>query len=159
MKLYDFIIVKSNPERVWDFLDGPDRMKTWNPKISSVVPLSHGKPRAGYRYRINYLMGSKKRELEAEVKEYRKPSYLLIGLKEQFNVKHNTRYRSFSEAYRLTAHKHGTKVEQTITLNDSGIPFLFQALIKLLMRIGKPKGEKYLYTLKNMVEKELRADV
>ena len=80
--LKDAVQIKSPPEKVWTFIEDPERMKAWNPKVQSISPISWGERAIGYRYRITYAMTNKASEFLAEITEWRKPEKLVIHLTE-----------------------------------------------------------------------------
>lgn len=148
MILKDTVQIKSSPENLWAFIEDPERMKSWNPKIQRISSISWGRRAVGYRYRITYAMRNKASEFLAEIIEYRKPEKLVIRLTEG-NL---PRGSYIEEVYQLSRTAEGTLVEQTIEINNSGINIFFRMLIAFLYRFGKPIGQKYLEKLKELVE-------
>jgi uncharacterized protein YndB with AHSA1/START domain len=146
--LKDAVQIKSSPENVWMFIEDPERMKCWNPKIQRVSSISWGERAIGYRYRITYAMKNKTSEFLAEIIEYRKPERLVIRLTEG-NL---PRGSYIDEIYHLSRTAAGTLLEQRIEINDSGINIFFRLLIAFIYRVGKPTGQKYLAKLKELVE-------
>ena len=148
MILQDTVQIKSPPEKVWIFIEEPERMKVWNPKIQRISSISWGERTVGYRYRITYAMRKKTSEFLAEIVEYRKPERLVIRLTEG-----NLSSGSYTdEIYRLSRTAEGTLLEQRIEVHNSGINFFFRLLIAFISRFGKPTGQKYLENLKELVE-------
>ncbi len=80
MILEDTVQIKGPPEKVWIFIEDPERMKLWNPKIQRISAISWGERAVGYRYRITYTMRKKTSEFLAEIVEYRRPEKLVIRL-------------------------------------------------------------------------------
>ena len=148
MILKDTVQIKSSPENVWSFIEDPERMKSWNPKIQRISSISWGARSIGYRYRITYAMRNKTSEFLAEIIEYRKPEKLVIRLTEG-----NLSQGSYiCEIYQLSRTAEGTLVEQTIEINNSRINIFFRLMIAFIYRFGKPTGQKYLEKLKELVE-------
>jgi len=117
--LQDTVQIKSPPEKVWIFIEDPERMKVWNPKIQRISSISWGERAVGYRYRITYAMRKKTSEFLAEIVEYRKPERLVIRLTEG-----NLSSGSYTdEIYRLSRTAEGTLLEQRIEVYNSGINF------------------------------------
>jgi len=148
MTLRDRVQIKSPPETVWPFVEDPERMKLWNPKIQTVTPISWGDRDIGFRYRITYVMGKKENDFLAEIVEYRKPEKLVIRLTEG-----RLPWGGYvSEAYELSRTKDGTLLEQSIEIPNSGINIFLRWLIAFIVRFGSPTGKKYLERLKELAE-------
>lgn len=64
------------------FIEDPERMKSWNPKIRRISSINWGERAVGHRYRITYEMRKKTNEFLAGLIEYRKPERLVIPLTE-----------------------------------------------------------------------------
>ena len=121
MILQDTVQIKSPPEKVWIFIEDPERMKVWNPKIQRISSISWGERAVGYSYRITYAMRKKTSEFLAEIVEYRKPERLVIRLTEG-----NLSSGSYTdEIYRLSRTAEGTLLEQRIEVHNSGINIFF----------------------------------
>jgi uncharacterized protein YndB with AHSA1/START domain len=146
--LQDTVQIRGSPEKVWMFIEDPQRMKSWNPKIQHISSISWGGRTLGYRYRITYAMRKKRSEFLAEIIEYRRPEKLVIRLTEG-----NLPPGSYiNEIYQLSRTAEGTSLEQTIEINNSGINIFFRLVIGFISRFGKPTGQKYLERLKELVE-------
>jgi hypothetical protein len=130
------------------FIEDPERMKSWNPKIRHISSISWGERAPGYRYRITYAMREKKSEFLAEIVEYRKPEKLVIRLTEGNLPRGST----INESYQLSPTVEGTLLEQRVEIHNSGINIFFRLLIAFIFRFGKPTGQKYLEKLKELVE-------
>jgi len=148
MTLRKSVWIKAPPERVWRYLDDPELMKLWNPKIRKVAAVSWGQRCKGFRYRLTYVMGGKESEVSAEIEEYRPPAKLVIrltgGRLPPAGYAH--------EIYDISKEKGGTALTQTIQLHNSGINLLFRLVIAFVYRFGKPTGMPYLTQLKNLAE-------
>ena len=148
MFLRDSIRINRPPENVWRYLEDPELMTLWNPKIKAVVPVSWGQRGRGHRYRIKYVMGGKEREVSAEIEEYQSPVKLVIRL--TGGGLPPTGYAQ--EIYELSPEPGGTLLTQTIRVHNSGVNIFFRLLATFLQRFGKPTGKKYLAHLKELVE-------
>ena len=148
MTLRDKVQINRPPERVWPFVEDPERMKLWNPKIQKITPISWGDRDIGFTYRITYVMGKKASEFLAEVVEYRKPEKLVIRLTEG-----KLAWGGYvSEVYELSRTKDGTLLEQRIEIPNSGINIFLRLLIAFVLRFGSLTGRKYLERLKELAE-------
>ncbi len=148
MILKDSVRINAPPERVWQYLEDPERMKLWNPKIKAVVSVSWGQRCKGFRYRLTYVLGGKESEISAEIEEYQPPTKLVIR---------HTGGRLppggyAQEIYELSRENGGTALTQTIQVHNSGINILFRLFIAFVHRFGKPTRKKYLTVLKELVE-------
>lgn len=148
MILKDTVQIKTSPDKVWTFIEDPERMKLWNPKVQRVSSISWGTRAVGYRYRITYAMSGKTSEFLAEIIEYRPPEKLVIRLTEGNLPTGST----IDEVYELSATAEGTLLEQRIEIHNSGINIFWRLLLAFISRFGKPMGQKYLEKLKELVE-------
>lgn len=149
MILRDSVRIKSPPEKVWRFIEDPERMKSWNPKVQSISPISWGERSVGYRYRVTYVMSRKANEFLAEIIEYRKPEKIVIRLTEANLPRGST----VNEIYELSPSEEGTLLEQRIEINNSGLNLFFRLLIAFIHRFGKPTEKRYLEALKELIER------
>jgi len=148
MILKDSVWINASPERVWEYLEDPERMRLWNPKIKAVASVSWGQRCKGFRYRVTYVMGGKENELSAEIEEYQPPAKLIIR-----HTGGRLPPNGYAqEIYELSRENGGTALTQIIRLYNSGINLFFRLLIALLYRFGTPTGKKYLTILKELVE-------
>jgi carbon monoxide dehydrogenase subunit G len=147
--LRDSVRIKSPPEKVWRFIEDPERMKSWNPKVQSISPISWGERSVGYRYRVTYVMSRKANEFLAEIIEYRKPEKIVIRLTEANLPTRST----VNEIYELSPSEEGTLLEQRIEINNSGLNLFFRLLIAFIHRFGKPTEKRYLEALKELIER------
>jgi uncharacterized protein YndB with AHSA1/START domain len=147
MILNDRVQIKAGPEKVWPFVEDPERMKLWNPKIQTIAPVSWGERGVGFRYRVTYVMNNKPKELLAEIVEYRKPEKLVVHHTEE----NPTPGSYVNEIYELSRKAAGTLLEQTIEINFP-INIFLRLLMGFVYRFGKPTEKKYLEILKELVE-------
>jgi uncharacterized protein YndB with AHSA1/START domain len=148
MILKQRIEISCPPEKVWTFIEDPEGMQAWNPKVQAIDPISWGERHVGYRYRITYVMRNKASEFLAEIIEYRKPQKLVIRLTEG-KLPPNSHV---SEIYELSQTAEGTLLEQRIEVHNSGMNIFIRLLIGFILRFGKPMGKRYLEKLKELVE-------
>jgi uncharacterized protein YndB with AHSA1/START domain len=151
MILRDTVQIKSPPERVWHFIEDPKQMKSWNPKIQKITPISWGERAKGYRYRLMYVMGNRENDFLAEIVEYQKPTKLVIHLTEG-KLAHDGYIR---EVYELFGNENGTLLKQRIEIRNVEINILLKLLMLVIHHIGMPVGKKYLVRLKELAESGL----
>ena len=156
MKLVDSIFINLPAKTVWSFLQNPENMPLWNPKVKRVSPASFAQPGQGYRYAITYQMHerAKASEFLAEFVHYEPPSKLVIRLTGSF-APHDM---VIEEIYELTGRDEGTLLTQTIGIDNSGINIFCRFLIWLIQRWGKPTGTRYLETLRDCITSEGKSD-
>lgn len=148
MVLRDQVEIRRSPREVWTWIEDPMRTPSWNPRVKAVKPAGWGARGPGYRYYAVYELRGKVSEMQAEIEEYRPPLRLSIRL---------TGGRlppgaAARETYDLFAVECGTRLVQTVTVAEGGIPFLFRALIWIIQRFGRPTGKTFLTTLKELIE-------
>jgi len=150
MKLTDSIFINRSPGIVWSFLEKPENMPLWNPKVERVSPASFEQPRQGYRYAITYRMRERAKPADflAEFIQYDPPAELVIRLTAVFAPHGNI----IEERYDLLERDGGTLLTQTIHIDDPGMNVFFRFLIWLIQRVGKPTGTRYLETLRDLIQ-------
>lgn len=148
MILRQTVWIDAPPEEVWVFLDDPEIMKAWNPKLVSVVPNPHRTRCVGREYRAVYSMSGRQTECIARVEKYQPPLRLEIHVRRR----EDTRGKYVREIYELSAHNGGTQVTQSVDLQSWGIPSWVGLFMKLLHRFGSSVEQPYLERLKNLVE-------
>jgi uncharacterized protein YndB with AHSA1/START domain len=140
--------IQAPPERVWRYLEDPELMKLWNPKIKNVAAVSWGQRGRGFRYRLTYVLGGTASEVSAEIEEYQPAVKLAIRL-----TGGRMPPAGFAqEVYELTREGGGTALTQTIQLHNAGINLFVRLLIAFVHRFGRPTGTPYLTQLKHLAE-------
>ena len=150
MKLVNSIFIHRPAKTVWAFLEKPENMLLWNPKVKHVSPSSFSAPQQGYRYAITYQLheNSRATEFMAEFVHYEPYSKLVIRHTENTSA----RNRVIEEIYELSERDGGTFLTQTINIENSGINIFFRILIWMIQRWGKPVGKPYLADLRDIIE-------
>jgi uncharacterized protein YndB with AHSA1/START domain len=148
MILSDSVEIRRPPSDVWAYVEDPEKVRLWNPKVWDVELLSWGHRDRGYRYTITYEMRGKTSVCAAEIVEYVAPSRFAVrltggGLPPGGFIE---------ERYRLEAIPEGTRLHQTIHVHDARIGRLASLAIRLLSRFGRPAATPYLVNLKRLVE-------
>jgi uncharacterized protein YndB with AHSA1/START domain len=153
MKLIDSIAINAPAATVWSYLVHPENQPLWNPKVKRVAPASFSPPGPGFRYAITYQMHERARATEflAEFVRFEPQAKLVIrhtgGL--------GPRNQIIEEIYDLSERDGGTFLVQTVDIRNSGINIFFRLLIWFIQRWGKPTGERYLETLRNIIEQRV----
>ena len=147
MTIRDSVDINAPVDVVWPWVQDPENMTRWNPKVQKVTAMSPPY-RLGYKYGIMYAMNNKVTEYSAEFVEYEHPFRLTIRLTTTLMD------QSFfvEEKYLLESHNNTTHLSQEVVVHDSTVNVFWNILVWLIMRIGKPVGERYLEKLKSLVE-------
>jgi len=153
MELIDNIFINRPAGTVWAFLEKPENMLLWNPKVKRVSPSAFEGPQKGYRYSITYQMHerAKPSEFLAEFVHFEPLSKLVIRHTGGLSP-HN---RVIEEIYELAERDGGTFLTQTIRIGNAGINIFFRFLIWFIQRWGKPTGKRYLETLRDIIERDI----
>jgi carbon monoxide dehydrogenase subunit G len=151
MKTTDQIDIDATPEQVWPFLADPVLQAAWNPKIISIDRPCEGLVRIGETYRMTAKHTNAQQDSEVHVVD--------VIEAQQLTFEHRTAEAGTGfvviEAITLTPMGAGTRVEQTVDLSKTPIPWLLRPVIRFVMKFGKRAGGSQLIGLKQMVESEL----
>jgi len=148
----DQIKIRVAAATVWQFVSNPENQPRWNPKVKDVLPLSHGSPGIGYRYRLCYVMSGKATECDAEIVEFDAPRRLATRMRELTQSDSKAGDRTFVEEFTIIDHADYVLLQQKVTVSGFRIPVVFRFLFWLLMRFGKPVGPRYLESLRGLIE-------
>jgi uncharacterized protein YndB with AHSA1/START domain len=150
MILRDEIRIGRPAREVWNYIENPEHMMSWNPKVKKVSPMSWSTERnLGFRYSIVYEMSGKASELQAEFTEYLPPSRLVIHL----HGERLPREAYVEEIYELSEDSAGTTLlTQSIVMHNTGVNIFWRFIFFLISRFGHPVGKKYLETLREIIE-------
>jgi len=156
MKLVNSIFINRPTGTVWAFLEKPENMQLWNPKVINVSASSYSDYQQGYRYAITYQLHEKSRPSEflAEYVHFEPWSKLVIRHTDSFSPQN----RVIEEAYELSERGGGTFLKQTILIQNSGINIFLQFLIWIIQKWGKPTGKPYLGIFRDIIEGTMEKD-
>jgi ligand-binding SRPBCC domain-containing protein len=146
-------MINAPADAVWMFVADPKMMMAWNPKVVKVSKINSGELQTGDSYTITYRMNSRDSAMRASVIRADKPRHLHIRMVNQLP---GDPQGTVDEVYDLTGKGDQTVLEQNINA-DIKINFFLNLLIKFILRFGRPSGERYLQTLKNLVEDEVHS--
>jgi ligand-binding SRPBCC domain-containing protein len=145
------IRISAPSEKIWDFIADPSAMKSWNPRIKEVVPVTLGRPKANSQYRIRYKLGGAESNYLAEIMEYEEFSKLVLHLEGGILPQKGF----IQEIYNLTPDDSNTLLIQQLIIENSGRGMLSALLLRMRNMAGKTAGKKYLSKLKEIaVEKD-----
>lgn len=151
MKIKNKILLPVPQDRLWELIADPAVMKSWNPRIKEVVPVTLGKPKANARYRIRYALSSSESNYLAEIMEYEEFSKLVLHL-EGGNL---SRKSYIQEIYELAPNSTGTLLSQQILIERGGLSISARLMLRLRNRLGSSSGKKYLTKLRGMAGGEI----
>jgi len=101
-------------------------------KVKDVLPLSHGSPGIGYRYRLCYVMSGKATECDAEIVEFDAPRRLATRMRELTQSDSKAGDRTFVEEFTIIDHADYVLLQQKVTVSGFRIPVVFRFLFWLL---------------------------
>jgi len=143
------IDIAAEPHVIWPFVADPMRMGEWQPKISSVAPITAGEARVGARYRIVFRMSRREQPFNTTIEVFEPPARMVL-LHEGLND------RRVRETFDLLAEAHGhTRLLHRIDLSESGIPWYWKPVIAFITRFGQSQGDGPLEHLKRQVESSM----
>ena len=148
MILKDKIQIDRSPEEVWRYIQSPELMKEWNPKVNAFVPVSWGEPAEGYRFRVRYKMFGRESNFLAEFMEYQKPVKLLIHLSGG-----NLPVKGYiQEIYELAENTRGTLLKQRIEVYNSGMHIFSGCMTICIHFFSRFSRKRNLKLLKDFIE-------
>jgi uncharacterized protein YndB with AHSA1/START domain len=136
--------------KVWKFISDPAVMKSWNPRIRAVVPVTLGNPKANSQYRIRYILGRREDNFVVEIMEYEEHHRLVL----HFAGGTLPRKGFIQEIFELVPDSGGTLVIQTIVMEETGLRLPARLWLRLRNRIGRSSGKRYLSRLRELAEEE-----
>ncbi len=140
--------MSATPEKIWGFITDPMLMKTWNPRITAVVPITLGKPQPNSQYRIRYKLGAKESNFLAEILEYEESARFVLHLSGG-----NLPSKGFiQEIYEIHQDGKGTLLKQSILVEKGGIGLPRRLSLRIRNIIGGSSGKRYLGRLKELAE-------
>lgn len=155
MKIRESVTIHATAETVWFFLDDPDMVKQWNPKVKDWQPVSQGNHGQGYAFRILYGMSNKHTWFDAVFSEYSPFTRLVWSLTDP----KKPQLAPTTLTYTLEAKGDNVRLTQVIEFDDKVIPWPLRWLVLFILKFGKPmnetrdgKAETYLETLKRFAE-------
>lgn len=148
MKIRNKIQLPFAPDSIWSLITDPLLMKTWNPRIIAVVPITPGKPQANSRYRIRYRLAMEESNFLAEIMEYEDHARLVL----HFSGGNLPKKGFIQEIYEIVSDSKGTLLRQTILIEKSGMNIASRLALRMRNVIGASSGKRYLGRLKELAE-------
>ncbi len=142
------IRLSAPPEKIWRLIVDPVTMKSWNPRIRAVVPITLGKPQANSQYRIRYKLAAKESNFLAEIMEYEDLTRLVL----HFSGGNLPRKGFIQEIYEINPDSKGTLLKQTFLIEKSGMGLFARLSVRVRNILGASSGKRYLSRLKELAE-------
>ena len=140
--------INRSPEYVWPFIEDPERMKAWNPRIVDFEELGWGARGVGFRYNVRYRKGEGVLDAFVEIDSYRVQEEYAFRLSGgQLPAGGYARV-----IFELRGCNEGTHVKRTIDLTHARLPRVLRIVVGLAGRVGAPAGKEGLARLKKVVE-------
>ncbi len=151
MKIRNKIQLPFSEEAIWCIIADPATMKTWNPRITEVVRITPGPPKANAQYRIRYRLGSRESNYYAELLEYEEFFRFVMHLRGGALPKNGF----IQEIYELTPNSKGILLSQLILIERGGLNLPARLMLRLRNLLGSSSAKSYLLKLKGMLETRL----
>lgn len=142
------IRLSAPPEKIWSLITDPMTMKTWNPRLIAIVPITLGTPQANSQYRIRYRLAAKESNFLAEILEYEELSRLVLHLSGG-----NLPKKGFiQEIYEIHQDNKGTLIRQSILIVKGGLGLTGRLSLRLKNMFGASSGKRNLHRLRELAE-------
>ena len=148
MEQKEKVFINAPADRIWQFIENPANLQSWNPKVKEVSVLGNASFYLGYVFGIQYEMNNRVSEFRGEIVDYRQPDRLTF----HFSGGNLPPGSFVEEEFTLDRKDTVTLLQRVVRYNVSGIPLWAKTLVWLLFHLGKPTGEPYLNRLKAIVE-------
>ena len=148
MIIKNTIRLSAPPENIWGLIVDPMVMKSWNPRIRAVVPITPGKPQANSQYRIRYKLAAKESNFLAEILEYEDLARLVL----HFSGGSLPKKGFIQEIYDMVQDSKGTLLKQTVLIEKSGMGIAGRLSLRIRNIIGRSSGKRYLGCLRELAE-------
>ena len=143
------IIINVSIATVWNFIEDPNNLQLWNPKVKRVTAFSNSGKEVGTSFGILYMMSGKANELRGEV-VLREP---LSRITFRYSGGQMGQENFVEEAFELKPATDGTILIQTINFTNADFPLWARIVMWIIFKTGKPVGESYLATMKSLIER------
>ncbi|HYW81310.1 MAG TPA: SRPBCC family protein [Thermoguttaceae bacterium] len=151
MRLKESIHINTPPDVVWQYVGSPDVWSLFHAKARDTRLVSGQGGLIGSRYEMQLSLGSKKALSTGQIIDIQIGR--LIRLKSTLEPEPG-REVSAMLTYELRDLGTWTKVYEQIDIDDPHINPFFRAIIWLITRLGKPRGETSLMKLKRIIEED-----
>jgi len=145
----DHIRIHASPADVWCFLEDPDMLKLWCPKLQQTTLVDNQRLRAGTRFQSTYDMRGKTYTVDAHVQAADEPSRLVMlytggCLGDGGSARESIELPPTEDDW--------TALTRRVEIIDARISLWCRLLIRVSNLIGRPIGRTNLQELKQLVE-------
>lgn len=144
------ILINTPIEKVWNFIEDPNNLQLWNPKVHKVTALSSSGKNVGSTFGILYVMSNKANEMRGEV-TVREPMTRLVFRYSGAQMGQNN---FVEEGFTLAANGSGTLLHRTIDFSNASFPWWAKVIMWIIIKTGNPVGETYEAKLKSLIEEK-----
>ena len=148
MTLAESAETDASPEAVWEVLQDLDLMPLWNPKCHACRVLSAGGVGLWARLQVTFRWRGREQGSDAEIIEWQPGVRLAIRYRGGVLAGDGT----VDEHFELSTRRDRTVVTHRLDLGNSGVPWIVQALMKLVNTLGHTKGKSIAQSLCDLVE-------
>lgn len=150
MQQKETILINASPEKVWNFIEDPNNLPLWNPKVQRVTAFGSSGKSVGSNFGIMYMMNKIPSEMRGEVVVHEPNSRLTF----RFLDGKMERGNHVEESFSLTPTPSGVLLERTIDFTNAPIPWWARIIMWIIFKTGKPVGDTYLVKLKSLIEEK-----
>lgn len=144
MIIRDEIILAQPPRVVWEIIADPTYMNLWNHKCVSCTPVAG----VENEYQAVFRLNRKERDSLCRVVESIPPSRIKMHF--SWQDPQQKIERGVEEEFQLIPAYSGTKVIHLVDFSNSGIPWIFRALMWLIYKFGRKAGPSSLDGIKEL---------
>lgn len=150
MKQQETILINAPIETVWNFIEDPNNLQLWNPKVHKVTALSNSGKHVGSTFGILYVMSNKANEMLGEV-TVREP---MTRLAFRYSGAQMGQDEFIEEVFHLTPAGNATTLERVIDYSHARFPWWAKIIMWIIFKTGKPVGDAYLMKMKSLLEEK-----
>ena len=147
MKVKEKISIGASPEQVWKFIEDPNNLSIWNPKVKMVTAFDSTR-HVGYSFGIMYEMSGRAMEYRAEITTFEYASHLVFT----FSGGSLPMPNSVTEEFIITPLETGSLLQRNVDFGRANMPWWAKILFWLIFTFGKPVGDTYLMDVKRIIE-------
>ena len=156
LTLVDKVRIAAPPADVWCFIEDPDMVAVWNPKLLSTERVGSVSQGVGCTYRAVFSMNGRETHMNARIEDSQHPQRLVVtycggDLPPDGTVRETWELVPDGET--------GTRVRHTVDMVNTGIGLLFRIVIRMVHRFGRPVGQDCMERLKQLVEQSHMPDM
>ncbi len=144
------ILINSPIEKVWNFIEDPNNLQLWNPKVQRVTAFGNSGKSVGSNFGIMYMMNNIPSEMRGEIVVHEPNSRLTFRFLDG-KMNHGT---FVDESFFLTKAPNGVLLERSIDFTNAPIPWWGRIIMWIVFKTGKPVGDAYLVKLRDLIEEK-----